>query len=79
MTFLIAGHETISISTCWALHLLSKHPHEQDKFVHRNNIKDKVFGEYLIPKVCFIYIDILSILQSYLLIIYFLFNRILQL
>ncbi|PKY16233.1 cytochrome P450 [Rhizophagus irregularis] len=30
MTFLIAGHETTSASTCWALYLLTKYPHEQD-------------------------------------------------
>jgi cytochrome P450 len=30
MTFLIAGHETTSASTCWALYLLAKYPHEQD-------------------------------------------------
>ncbi|CAB4429227.1 unnamed protein product [Rhizophagus irregularis] len=30
MTFLIAGHETTSASTLWALHLLAQHPHEQD-------------------------------------------------
>ncbi|RIA87211.1 cytochrome P450 [Glomus cerebriforme] len=30
MTFLIAGHETTSISVCWALYLLAKHPREQD-------------------------------------------------
>ena len=30
MTFLFAGHETSATTTCWALHLLSQHPHEQD-------------------------------------------------
>ncbi|PKK69239.1 cytochrome P450 [Rhizophagus irregularis] len=30
MTFLIAGHETTSASTLWALYLLAQHPHEQD-------------------------------------------------
>ncbi|CAB4433320.1 unnamed protein product [Rhizophagus irregularis] len=30
MTFLIAGHETTSVSTCWALYLLAQHPREQD-------------------------------------------------
>ncbi|CAB5185161.1 unnamed protein product [Rhizophagus irregularis] len=30
MTFLIAGHETTNVTTCWALHLLAQHPHEQD-------------------------------------------------
>ncbi|RGB30204.1 cytochrome P450 [Rhizophagus diaphanus] len=30
MTFLLAGHETTSISTCWALYFLSKYPHMQD-------------------------------------------------
>ncbi|GBB88722.1 hypothetical protein RclHR1_01530010 [Rhizophagus clarus] len=30
MTFLIAGHETTSVSTCWALYLLAHFPHEQD-------------------------------------------------
>src|SRR4051812_24297759 len=30
MTFLIAGHETTSSSTCWALYLLAQYPHEQD-------------------------------------------------
>ncbi|RIA97843.1 cytochrome P450 [Glomus cerebriforme] len=30
MTFLIAGHETTSVSTCWALYLLSQNPREQD-------------------------------------------------
>ena len=30
MTFLLAGHETTSISVCWMLHLLARHPHEQD-------------------------------------------------
>ncbi|PKC01432.1 cytochrome P450 [Rhizophagus irregularis] len=30
MTFLFAGHETTSISTCWALYSLAQHPHEQD-------------------------------------------------
>ena len=31
MTFLVAGHETTSISISWSLYLLAKHPHEQDK------------------------------------------------
>ncbi|RGB30115.1 cytochrome P450 [Rhizophagus diaphanus] len=31
MTFLIAGHETTNITTCWALYSLAQHPHEQDK------------------------------------------------
>ncbi|CAB4433312.1 unnamed protein product [Rhizophagus irregularis] len=31
MTFLIAGHETTNITTCWALYSLSQHPHHQDK------------------------------------------------
>ncbi|PKK77878.1 cytochrome P450 [Rhizophagus irregularis] len=30
MTFLFAGHETVGISTCWALYSLAQHPHEQD-------------------------------------------------
>ena len=30
MTFLLAGHETTSTSTCWALHMLAQHPSEQD-------------------------------------------------
>ncbi|PKY54087.1 cytochrome P450 [Rhizophagus irregularis] len=30
MTFLFTGHETTSISTCWALYFLAQHPHEQD-------------------------------------------------
>src|SRR5436190_21808010 len=30
MTFLLAGHETVNISIGWALHLLSKNPHDQD-------------------------------------------------
>ncbi|GBB94360.1 hypothetical protein RclHR1_02340017 [Rhizophagus clarus] len=30
MTFLIAGHETTNVTTCWALYLLSEHPHLQD-------------------------------------------------
>jgi cytochrome P450 len=30
MTFLFAGHETTSISICWALYSLAQHPHEQD-------------------------------------------------
>ena len=30
MTFLIAGHETTSISTSWAIYLLAQHPHMQD-------------------------------------------------
>jgi cytochrome P450 len=30
MTFLVAGHETTSVSTCWALYLLAQYPHEQD-------------------------------------------------
>ncbi|PKC09567.1 cytochrome P450 [Rhizophagus irregularis] len=30
MTFLIAGHETTSSTTMWALYLLAKYPHEQD-------------------------------------------------
>ncbi|GBB94346.1 hypothetical protein RclHR1_02340003 [Rhizophagus clarus] len=30
MTFLIAGHETTNVTTCWALYLLAQHPHEQD-------------------------------------------------
>ena len=30
MTFLLAGHETTSIATCWALYFLSRHPHDQD-------------------------------------------------
>ncbi|GET00322.1 cytochrome P450 [Rhizophagus clarus] len=30
MTFLLAGHETTSISTCWALYFLTQYPHEQD-------------------------------------------------
>jgi cytochrome P450 len=30
MTFLMAGHETTNVGTCWALHLLAQHPHEQD-------------------------------------------------
>ena len=30
MTFLVAGHETTSTSTGWALYLLAQHPHEQD-------------------------------------------------
>ncbi|GBB88721.1 hypothetical protein RclHR1_01530009 [Rhizophagus clarus] len=30
MTFLIAGHETTNVTTCWALYLLSQNPHEQD-------------------------------------------------
>ncbi|GBB91254.1 hypothetical protein RclHR1_18400003 [Rhizophagus clarus] len=30
MTFLLAGHETTSISICWALYFLAQHPHEQD-------------------------------------------------
>jgi len=93
MTFLLTGHETTSVSTCWTLYLLAQHPHEQDllreelvkafpdksKFnptydeinsleylncivkeslrfnppatsVRRINLKDQVFGGYLIPK-----------------------------
>ncbi|CAB4385600.1 unnamed protein product [Rhizophagus irregularis] len=93
MTFLFAGHETTSISTCWALYSLAQHPHEQDllreelvkafpdksKFnptydeinsleylncivkeslrlnapasnIRRINLKDKVLGNYFIPK-----------------------------
>ncbi|GBC20781.2 cytochrome P450 [Rhizophagus irregularis DAOM 181602=DAOM 197198] len=30
MTFLIAGHDTTNVATCWALYLLVQHPHEQD-------------------------------------------------
>ena len=30
MTFLIAGHETTNVTTCWALNLLAQHPHVQD-------------------------------------------------
>src|SRR5438045_8103513 len=30
MTVLIAGHETTSVSTSWALYLLAQHPIEQD-------------------------------------------------
>jgi cytochrome P450 len=30
MTFLIAGHETTNVTACWALYLLSEHPHVQD-------------------------------------------------
>ena len=30
MTFLLAGHETTSNSTCWALDFLAQHPREQD-------------------------------------------------
>ncbi|CAB4478300.1 unnamed protein product [Rhizophagus irregularis] len=30
MTFLIAGHETTNVTTCWALYSLAQHPHEQD-------------------------------------------------
>ncbi|GBB90199.1 hypothetical protein RclHR1_17090003 [Rhizophagus clarus] len=30
MTFLLAGHETTSISACWALYFLTQYPHEQD-------------------------------------------------
>jgi cytochrome P450 len=30
MTFLVAGHETTSSTTMWALYLLAKYPHEQD-------------------------------------------------
>ena len=30
MTFLIAGHETTSTSTCWALYLLAQHQDVQD-------------------------------------------------
>ncbi|CAB5216649.1 unnamed protein product [Rhizophagus irregularis] len=30
MTFLLAGHETTSVSTSWALYFLSKYPHMQD-------------------------------------------------
>jgi cytochrome P450 len=30
MTFLLAGHETTNVTTCWALYLLSEHPHFQD-------------------------------------------------
>ncbi|PKY44217.1 cytochrome P450, partial [Rhizophagus irregularis] len=30
MTFLFTGHETTSISICWALYSLAQHPHEQD-------------------------------------------------
>ncbi|GET00295.1 cytochrome P450 [Rhizophagus clarus] len=29
-TFLIAGHATTNVTVCWALYLLSRHPHEQD-------------------------------------------------
>ena len=30
MTFLLAGHETTSMTVCWALYYLVQHPHEQD-------------------------------------------------
>ncbi|CAB4485818.1 cytochrome P450 [Rhizophagus irregularis DAOM 181602=DAOM 197198] len=93
MTFLVAGHETTSISTCWTLYFLAHHTHEQDllreelvkafpdksnfnptfdeinsleylsclvketlrlnspvSLTTRTNIKDKVFGDYVIPK-----------------------------
>ncbi|CAB4429412.1 unnamed protein product [Rhizophagus irregularis] len=93
MTFLVAGHETTSSATSWALYLLAKHPHVQDLLreelvkafpdkstfnptfdeintleflngvvketlrlhspvtaIRRINIKDKTFGNYLIPK-----------------------------
>ena len=30
MTFLMAGHETTSVTTCWALHLLAQNPQQQD-------------------------------------------------
>uniref|UniRef100_U9U106 Cytochrome P450 n=1 Tax=Rhizophagus irregularis (strain DAOM 181602 / DAOM 197198 / MUCL 43194) TaxID=747089 RepID=U9U106_RHIID len=30
MTFLVAGHETTSVTTSWALYLLAHHPHYQD-------------------------------------------------
>ncbi|PKY33456.1 cytochrome P450 [Rhizophagus irregularis] len=30
MTFLIAGHDTTNVATCWALYLLAQYPHEQD-------------------------------------------------
>ena len=30
MTFLIAGHETTNVTTCWALLFLAQDPHKQD-------------------------------------------------
>jgi cytochrome P450 len=30
MTFLMAGHETTSVTICWALHLLAQNQHDQD-------------------------------------------------
>jgi cytochrome P450 len=30
MTFILAGHETTSTSTSWALYSLAQNPHEQD-------------------------------------------------
>ena len=30
MSFLVAGHETTSATTSWALYFLAQHPHDQD-------------------------------------------------
>ncbi|GET02547.1 cytochrome P450 [Rhizophagus clarus] len=107
MTFLLAGHETTSITTSWALYLLAQHPHVQDLLreelvkafpdksnfnptfdeinslellncvtkevlrlhppvglIRRTNLKDKVFGNYLIPKNTQITLSILALHKS---------------
>ncbi|CAB4474140.1 unnamed protein product [Rhizophagus irregularis] len=65
MTFLIAGHDTTNVATCWALYLLAQYPHEQDLLLptaRRTNLKDEVIGKYYIPKNTEIFIGI-SVLQ----------------
>ncbi|GET00319.1 cytochrome P450 [Rhizophagus clarus] len=107
MTFLLAGHETTSITASWALYLLAQHPHVQDllreelvkafpdksnfnptydeinsleflncvvkealrlyspvTLISRINLKDKVFGNYLVPKNTPIMISLMALHKS---------------
>ncbi|PKY47660.1 cytochrome P450 [Rhizophagus irregularis] len=107
MTFLLAGHETTSTSTSWAIYLLARHPHMQDilreeinkafpdksnfnptfdeinsleylngvvketlrlhspvTMIRRTNIKDKVYGNYFIPKYTPIMISTMGLHKS---------------
>ncbi|CAB5185162.1 unnamed protein product [Rhizophagus irregularis] len=63
MTFLFAGHETVGISTCWAL-AESLRLNPPASTIVRTNLKDEIMENYFIPKNTEISLGILALHKS---------------